>query len=1072
MLPLTARASVLLICATFMLPRAFAAERQTYSLPAGDAAVALRQLSEAAHREILFPAEAVRGVQTNAVQGEFTMLEAANRMLEGTSLYALQEQRSGALAVRKRETASATPRTGPMAAPPSRPATAAASTGNSTLRGRVSNATTGQSLEGAVVHAIEAGISVRTDREGAFMLERLPAGLVPVKVTYPGLDDITVGVELPPGAAATRDFSLTSDLYKMEAYAVTAVREGTAAAIARQEAALTVGNTVAIDAFGNVAKGDLGTFLQRLPGVVGEYGGSAVDAISVRGLSPEFTTVNMDGTRAAMANPDSRTQMVSAMPAGAVESVEVIKTPTADMDADSLGGVVNLRTRSGFDRTGRAVILNASTTYNDTLGKYVDAANGRYLFPSYSVEYSDVFMLLGRKLGVSVTGTYQDIGDGLQTVRAEFAPRWDYVSPSAPRRVVYADHEFHLNKRADLHTKFDYKLSSDSSLSFSAGITRHRNFMDQIRPQYVDNLTIDAARSTEDYWVFSRVRYRSAHVLRYIPNEMLRFRLAGRHRLSGINLEWDLSYSDSNRPYLFLQASARSANDFSMVWDRRTSKEFPTMVYTGGIPPPSDPFTNINLFTADATHEVSTDKVKSAKLDATRDFTPWGLAVKLKTGFRVRQEDRTRDYDQIAATMPAGNYSQYRQFHYTHGWIDGRYPATPVFDTNQYFLDAAVGYKPDGTPTRPAVPFTYNPTVFAANLDTSATNSLLNDYRTRETIPAGYVQATIKIAKPLQVTAGVRYEQTRTSITSRKENAGASTPEARYADFKTVESDYATWFPNLQLRYEPIRHLTFRANYSTTIGRPRISDLVGRFSVNETGQSLSFSNPSLKPQESRNYDASVEYYFEPVGVLSAGVFRKEIKNYVTSLTTRLTGNEFGLDLSEYAGWNGTTRVNAGDGTVEGAEFNYTQQLSFLPGVLRGLGATANWTVITSAGDYNGLIANLPFKNYLTGLRPHSGNAGLTYVYGRWDVRVMWNYADDYIISLDTSDPSNSEFMGARQQWDLFGRFKVTRALSVFMDVINLGESHRGRYRGLVREDRRGQTNLFPRTITVGAQLRF
>jgi hypothetical protein len=110
-----------------------------------------------------------------------------------------------------------------------------------------------------------------------------------------------------------------------------------------------------------------------------------------------------------------------------------------------------------------------------------------------------------------------------------------------------------------------------------------------------------------------------------------------------------------------------------------------------------------------------------------------------------------------------------------------------------------------------------------------------------------------------------------------------------------------------------------------------------------------------------------------VGVASIGAFRKEIKNYVTATSFRITGNEFGLDL----------------------------------------------------GDYNGVVTNLPFKNSLTGLRPRSGNAGVTCNCRRWDLRLMWNCADTYL------------------------------------DVVNLLEENRGRCSGLYREDHRAQTNLFP-----------
>lgn len=1045
------------------------ATKRAYDLPAGDAAVTLRQLSEASRREILFAADVVRGVTTNPVRGELTALEAGQRLLAGTPLVVLQDEKTGALAVRRsgQAAASAAGTNGSAAAP---------ARGEATAQGRVVNQATGATLEGATVQVAGTDRSVFTERDGTFTLPRLAAGTLVLRVSYPGLDTATQAVDLVPGANTLADIKLTSEIYALEAVAVTAVREGNAAAIVRQENALTITNSVSTDAYGNVAKGDMGSFLQRLPGIVGEYGGSAVDAISVRGLSPEFTTVTMDGARLAAANPDSRIQVVSGLPSGSIESVEVVKTPTADMDAESLGGVVNLRTRSGFDRSGRALILNGSFSYNETMGRHLDlSGSGRRYFPSFSLDYSDVFRVFGRKLGVSLTGAYQEVGDGLQTVRTTFAGNWNYSSPTVGRQVLYADQEYHLNKRVNFQAKFDYKLSGDSAVTFSAGWTRFVNIMDQSRPQYTDNLVFDAANSTTDFWTFTRSSYRSQRDFRYTPSDTWNFQLSGKTRAGAVKLSWALTYSDSFRPLDRMSATARSNNTYGFTYDRRGSKEFPVLTFNGPLAPPNDPFTNMLSVAVTGTHENASDQLSSAKLDAERDFAQWRVPVKFKTGFRIRQQDRDRDADSITGTLGAGDYSRFRSFTFRHGWLDGRYPATPLIDTKAVFREIGFSYLPSGLPSRPAVQFAYNAAALPltnANLDTSVTNSLQNDYETRETIPAGYVQSEVKWSKTLQMTAGLRAEQTRARITSRFENTRITVPEGRFGAFRTVESDYTDVFPNLQFRYEPIRHFTLRANYSTTIGRPRIADLVGRFTVNEIGQAVSFSNPSLKPQLSRNYDVSLEYYFKPVGVVSIGAFRKEIKNYVTATSFPITGNEFGLDLGDYVGWQGNSRVNAGDGTVEGMEFNYSQQLSFLPGYFRGLGVMGNWTVLTSAGDYNGVVTNLPFKNNLTGMRPRSGNAGLTYNYLRWDLRLMWNYSDTYLSSLNANDPSSSEFIGRRGQFDFFARIKINRTFNVFFDVVNLLEENRGRYSGLYREDRRAQTNLFPRSISTGVQARF
>lgn len=939
------------------------------------------------------------------------------------------------------------------------------------LTGVVSNRATGQVLEGAKV-VLSDGSSTITGPDGSYEFRGVPQGETLVTVVYPGLDaateKITVGAD-----GVVRDFRMTAEIYMLDTMVVSSQREGNAASIARQESSLLVESKISVDAFGNVAKGDMGSFLQRLPGVVGEYGGSAVDAVSVRGLASEFTGVMMDGTRVASANPDSRSQLVSGLPADAIESVEVIKTPTAVMDADSLGGVVNLRTRSGFDRTHRTIVLNASGTYNQSMGGYLDPeGRARTIYPNFSFDISDVYMLFGRKLGVAVTGGYQEVGDGLQTIRAEFAGNWDYQKPTTARRVVYADQEYHKNTRTNLMTKFDYKLSKNSSITLAVGYTKFRNEMQQVRPQYTDNLTIDTANSTEDLWIFSRVRHRTQRDYRDTPAETGRLQLNGKHSLGAYRITWELTYSDSWRPLTRMSASARSNNDFGMIYDRTKSKAFPTLTFTTGTPPPLDTFNNLNSIAVTGTHENASDTIKGARLDASRDFAKWTVPVKFTTGFRVRQEDRDRDYDELSGSMPAGNYGKYRDFSFTHGWLDGRYPATPLINTKLLFSDAGIAYLPSGLPARPTVQFAYNSTFFPASLDASANNSLLNDYQTRETIPAGYFQSEVGLLKNLKMTAGVRVEQTRAEITSRLDDTKFSVAELRYGKFKTIDSKYTDVFPNLQFRYEPIAHFVLRAAYSTTIGRPRISDLVGRFSVNEIGQSVSFSNPSLKPQRSSNIDLSAEYYFQPVGVVSVGAFRKDIKNYVVATSFQIKGNEFGLDLADYVGWTGNSRVNSGDGKVEGMEFNYSQQFRFLPGPLKGIGAMANWTVLTSSGDYNGIVSSLPFKNYLVGLRPRSGNAGLTYTHGPLDLRLMFNYAASYIASLDNSDPSNSEFIGSRYQFDFFARYKLSRNLNFFVDVVNLTEEYRARYRGIVRNDRWAQTNLFPRVITAGVQARF
>ncbi len=99
------RVRTLLACAWLfpLVLRAATENKQTFDLPAGDAPSTLRQFSDRSGKEVLFAAEAVRGVRTNAVRGDFTPREALVRMLAGTELVAVPDETTGALAVGRRD---------------------------------------------------------------------------------------------------------------------------------------------------------------------------------------------------------------------------------------------------------------------------------------------------------------------------------------------------------------------------------------------------------------------------------------------------------------------------------------------------------------------------------------------------------------------------------------------------------------------------------------------------------------------------------------------------------------------------------------------------------------------------------------------------------------------------------------------------------------------------------------------------------------------------------------------------------------------------------------------------------
>jgi TonB-dependent receptor len=413
---------------------------------------------------------------------------------------------------------------------------------------------------------------------------------------------------------------------------------------------------------------------------------------------------------------------------------------------------------------------------------------------------------------------------------------------------------------------------------------------------------------------------------------------------------------------------------------------------------------------------------------------------------------------------------------WTFTWPGGL-PNVPMPDTRRFFNDAGVKYTSAGSPTQPALKYLYNPAYVVVNEGNLIRDSFRDDWRTKDRISAVFLQGDIELARQWRMSAGTRFEKTDVTLVKPFEDVRAPTIVERWTQRRTFRSDYRNWFPNLQLRYEPWHRLVLRAAYSTTIGRPKVTDISGRLVEDDVTQIVTFSNPGLKPQHGRNLDFSAEYYFEPVGVVSLGVFRKKIDNFITPVTFRIRGDEFGLDLRDYAGWEGRTKRNVGNGTVEGLEFNYSQQLSFLRGPWKGLGVFFNWTALRSRGDFGELNPppNVPVKNVLPKFRPKSGNLGISWVYRRWDLRAMWNYTGAYLeipFLEGTTARDRALFRGERQQIDFYATFKVTPRFEIFADLLNIGPSNDRAYFGAVYGPRQRDTTWMSTMLTSGIRARF
>ena len=350
------------------------------------------------------------------------------------------------------------------------PLAALAAATNGRLTGTVSNSATNLFLEGAQVEIAALGRQALTDASGRFLLPEVPPGEHVVTATYTGLDAGRQVVRVDAASEAVVRFELGSEIYRLQQFVVIGEREGNAASITRQRHADNVKSVVALDAFGNLGNENPGELLARLAGVAPNITDEGdVFSVYVRGIDPTLNSVNIDGNKMATSAALSREYRFLNVSAGAFEELEVIKAPTPDMDPDSLGGAVNMKTKSSLGlKEKRRVNYRLGVKWAPPfMWSQTPTREQHRTHPITSVGYQEVFGVLGgeRNLGVTLNAFYiENPTTYASTIR-------DYTFSLNDPAYVYdyrTNDAYNLRKQRSLTFKADYRLSSQTRLGLGA----------------------------------------------------------------------------------------------------------------------------------------------------------------------------------------------------------------------------------------------------------------------------------------------------------------------------------------------------------------------------------------------------------------------------------------------------------------------------------------------------------------------------------------------------------------------------------------------------------------------------
>jgi TonB-dependent receptor len=954
---------------------------------------------------------------------------------------------------------------------------ALAATGS--ITGNVSNAGTGNLLEGARVELPALRMNVLTDETGRYLLNDVPAGAHEIVVTYLGLDTQRFTLNVPAGQRAIRDFDLTTGVYKLQAFTVTGEREGNAAALTAQRNATNKKDVVALDAYGNLPNMNASELAVLLPGVAGNLSDEGnIVGFTVRGMPPAMNTITIDGALMGSQGGMARATRIHTITGSMFEALEVTKGHTPDKEAGSLGGTVNLKSRSTLSmKEKRRVTYNFSGRLAPPGTQQIPLREEHRFHPLFNLGYQEVFDVAGdeRNLGVSLNLFYSEQAVGFFSTTRDFQD-----TPAAPAYVwdYRTQDNYNNRKQSSVNAKFDFRLSANSKFSLNL---IYNDAFERFRLRYLfraftgNQSTVPNATTSGVIPGFTsritEVRPVAASTVD-ITSQMSHFYhrqrhmdFGGEHTFGRLELDYNAVFSPDHINGGAGDGGVLVNRVTGVGWklDRTQSDLYPRFTQTGG-PDIANPASyrpnSLNFADSTNVHEI-----REVRGNA-RFRLPFENPVYLKAGFRLREET-------------AGDENRDRRSIFT-GTNSAQLPTDPTVVT---FGDRKTGLKiPAWNANAISVGRTpVNAALWRDDIYFAESQKFIGTREVTETVTAGYLMTQGSWGRTGFI-AGVRAEKTeddswgwvraRFGSTAAQQTADpVGSAQRDYANTRReISGSYSKAFPSVHLTRDLLPNLKARLSWSNSFGRPPLSNLLPNETVNETAQTLTINNPSLKPQTAESWDTALEYYFEPVGSLSVSWFHKTIKDYFVNgvlAGTVGSGADNGYN-GEYSGFTILTRENLGTAIVQGWELAYQQQFTFLPGLLKTLGISANTTILDTRGDFGSTVKRATGE--VPGFIPRTSNVSLSWRYRKFGTRLNVNRTGEYINAFSASGSGRNQYTLERTIVNIGAAYQFRPSMSFSADIGNIFNEAQVFYRGI--SDNISEYRIPGVTVTIGVSGRF
>jgi TonB-dependent receptor len=500
--------------------------------------------------------------------------------------------------------------------------------------------------------------------------------------------------------------------------------------------------------------------------------------------------------------------------------------------------------------------------------------------------------------------------------------------------------------------------------------------------------------------------------IRKVTQEIITAQVGGEHFAnSGVAFDWALGTSRASEERPDVRTLAFRQTGMTLAYNFADPERPRATVVVGSFDDPTR--FNYNSFTREVRN--TKDEDLSAKLNLT---VPVSIGT-IKMGFAARLKDRENVQNTQAHTSALGANTA----NATGATLFSNLVTETVGRTT-FGGDYLFGRTLDTD--RAAAFIAGNASAFTLDQTTSTLTSQGGTYSVGEDVLAGYVMGTFDVGA-LRLIPGMRVEQTSTN-----NSAGRVTQTGNAVTVTPVKgsTNYINAFPSLNASYRLDELTNIRAAFTTALVRPQFRDMAPYVNITAGQQTASIGNPDLLATTAIAYDLMLERYFKGIGFAAAGAFYKDLSNYIFATSRpRLPDEQLGPDAILV-----TQPQNGPKAKLYGFELAWQQNLTFLPGVLRGFGLNANYTYTKSE-------ANLPSRpgttSQLPGQTGNAGNLGVFYDRGRVSLRVGGNFSGEFLSTINPVTPEGDTRTRSRLQWDASGSVQLARGVKFFAEGINL-----------------------------------